>query len=198
MSNQDAGSTPARRRCAWAMTPLSILYHDEEWGEPLHDDRALFEFLILEGAQAGLSWEIILRKRPAYRAAFANFDVSAIARYDSAEIHRLLADPGIVRNRRKIMAAIDNARSFLAVQHECGSFDSYIWGFVGGQPRTNAWRSLSEIPAATEESRMMSADLRRRGFTFVGPTICYAFMQATGMVNDHLVDCYRYPELINA
>jgi DNA-3-methyladenine glycosylase I len=197
MSNQDVGPPAERRRCAWATTPLSIRYHDEEWGVPLHDDRALFEFLILEGAQAGLSWETILRKRTAYRAAFANFDAAAIARYDAAEVDRLLADPGIVRNRRKIMAAIDNARSFLAVQHEFGSFDSYLWNFVGGQPRTNTRRSLAELPAATEESRVMSSDLRRRGFRFVGPTICYAFMQATGMVNDHLLDCYRYAELIN-
>ncbi len=197
MSNQDVGPPAERRRCAWATTPLSIRYHDEEWGVPLHDDRALFEFLILEGAQAGLSWETILRKRTAYRAAFANFDAAAIARYDAAEVDRLLADPGIVRNRRKIMAAIDNARSFLAVQHEFGSFDSYLWNFVGGQPRTNTRRSLAELPAATEESRVMSSDLRRRGFRFVGPTICYAFMQATGMVNDHLLDCYRYTELIN-
>ncbi len=197
MSAPNVESTQARRRCGWATTPLSIHYHDEEWGVPLHDDRALVEFLILEGAQAGLSWETILRKRPAYRAAFANFDVAAVAHYDAAEIDRLLADPGIVRNRRKIISAIDNARFFRAVQHEFGSFDSYIWRFVDGQTRTNAWRSLAEVPAATDESRMMSADLRRRGFTFVGPTICYAFMQATGMVNDHLVDCYRYPELIN-
>jgi DNA-3-methyladenine glycosylase I len=182
-------------RCAWATNDLAIRYHDTEWGVPLHDDRALFEFLILEGAQAGLSWDTILRKRDRYRAVFDDFDAEAVARYDAEKVAALLADPGIVRNRAKIAAAIQNARAFLAVREECGTFDAYIWRFIGGSPRMNAWPTLAALPAQTPESAAMSTDLRRRGFTFVGPTICYAFMQATGMVNDHTPDCFRYAEL---
>ncbi len=184
-------------RCQWAGSdPLYVAYHDEEWGVPvLYDDRTLFEFLILEGVQAGLSWFTILKKRDNYRAAFDEFDPAQVATYDDARIAELLANPGIVRNRLKVNAAIRNARAFLAVQAEFGSFGSYIWQFVGGQPRQNAWRTLAEVPAETPESRDMSRDLQRRGFTFVGPTICYAFMQAVGMVNDHTVDCFRYHEL---
>jgi DNA-3-methyladenine glycosylase I len=184
-------------RCQWAGSdPLYVAYHDEEWGVPvLRDDRTLFEFLILEGAQAGLSWSTILKKRDNYRAAFDKFDPAQVAAYDDARIAELLANPGIVRNRLKVNAAIRNARAFLAVQAEFGSFGSYIWKFIGGQPRQNAWHTLAEIPAETPESRGMSMDLQRRGFTFVGPTICYAFMQAVGMVNDHTVDCFRHHEL---
>ncbi|HXH24841.1 MAG TPA: DNA-3-methyladenine glycosylase I [Vicinamibacterales bacterium] len=178
------------RRCGWARTPLSIAYHDAEWGMPVHDDRVLFEFLVLEGAQAGLSWETILKKREAYRAAFANFDPAKVARFTPARIERLLADPGIVRNRLKIESAVSNARAFLAVQREFGSFDAYVWQFVGGRPRVNAWRSPREIPTRTPESDALSRDLQRRGFRFVGSTICYAFMQAVGMVDDHLADCF--------
>ncbi|HRV93250.1 MAG TPA: DNA-3-methyladenine glycosylase I [Anaerolineae bacterium] len=180
-------------RCAWVGDdPLYIAYHDEEWGVPLHDDQRLFEMLILEGAQAGLSWITILRKRENYRLAFDHFDIETVARYDAAKIEELLANPGIVRNRRKIEATVQNAKAFLAIQEAFGSFDTYIWQFVGGQPIQNAWTSLSDIPAKTPESTAMSKDLRQRGFNFVGPTICYAFMQATGMVNDHVVDCFRY------
>ena len=180
-------------RCAWVGDdPLYIAYHDEEWGVPLHDDQRLFEMLILEGAQAGLSWITILRKRENYRLAFDHFDVETVARYDAAKIEELLANPGIVRNRRKIEATVQNAKAFLAIQEAFGSFDTYIWQFVGGQPIQNAWTSLSDIPAKTPESTAMSKDLRKRGFNFVGPTICYAFMQATGMVQDHTVDCFRY------
>ena len=182
-------------RCSWAATPLGIAYHDAEWGVPLHDDRRLFEFLILEGAQAGLSWELILRKRDAYRDAFDGFDAVKVAAYDDSKVAELLANPGIVRNRLKVAAAIGNARAFLNAQGEFGSFDAYIWGFVGGSPVRNAWQSLAEIPAKTSESEAMSKELRRRGFRFVGPTICYAFMQATGMVNDHTTGCFRYGEV---
>ena len=182
-------------RCEWARTDLAIEYHDEEWGVPIHDDRMLFEFLILEGAQAGLSWETILKKRQNYRAAFDGFDARAIARYGQRKIDRLLADPGIVRNRAKVAAAIQNARAFLAVQQEFGSFDSYIWGFVDGRPIKNAWRSLEQLPAQTGESQAMSKGLLKRGFKFVGPTICYAFMQAVGMVNDHVTGCFRYDQV---
>lgn len=177
-------------RCAWAGTdPLYIAYHDTEWGVPLHDDRRLFEMLILEGAQAGLSWITILRKRPAYRKAFDNFDPKKVARYDAREKRRLLADAGIVRNRLKIDAAITNARAFLEIQREFGSFDAYIWQFVGGRPRVNRPATMKDVPATSPESDAMSRDLKRRGFRFVGSTICYAFMQATGMVNDHLAGC---------
>src|SRR5947209_6196775 len=179
-------------RCEWATNDRLIRYHDEEWGVPVHDDRRLFEFLILEGAQAGLSWGTILRKREGYRAAFDQFDAALVASYGALKVEQLLADPGIVRNRLKIAAAIRNAQAFLAVQEEFGSFDVYIWQHAGGRPRTNAWRSLAEVPARTPESEAMSRDLQRRGFKFVGSTICYAFMQAVGMVNDHTVDCFRY------
>lgn len=182
-------------RCAWANTPLSIAYHDQEWGVPVHDDRTLFEMLVLEGAQAGLSWLTILAKREAYRAAFDSFDPEMVARYDDRKVGELLANPGIVRNRQKIEAAIQNAKAFLSVQQEFGSFDAYVWRFVDGRPKRNAWRALEEMPSSTPESETLSRDLRRRGFRFVGPTICYAFMQAVGMVNDHLVDCFRYREL---
>ena len=184
-----------KQRCTWARDELSIAYHDTEWGVPLHDDRGLFELLILEGAQAGLSWITILKKRAAYRAAFDRFDARKVARYDEARIARLLADEGIVRNRLKIRAAVQNAQSFLAVQKEFGTFDGYIWQFVGGRPRQNRLRGIEQLPARTEQSDAMSKDLAKRGFKFVASTICYAFMQATGMVNDHLVSCFRYKEL---
>jgi len=183
------------KRCDWARDDLSIAYHDEEWGVPVHDDRALFEFLILEGAQAGLSWSTILRKRTAYRAAFHRFDPRKVARYDDSAIKVLLDNPGIVRNRLKIAAAVGNAQVFLAVQKEFGTFDRYIWQFTDGRPMRNRWKRLEEVPARTAESDAMSKDLTKRGFKFVGSTICYAFMQATGMVNDHLVSCFRYREL---
>ncbi len=182
-------------RCPWARSELEIAYHDAEWGIPLHDDRALFEFLILEGAQAGLSWSTILAKRENYRRAFDHFDARKIARYGEERIAALLADPGIVRNRLKVAAAVQNARAFLAVQREFGSFDAYIWRFVNGRPIGNSWQTLSQIPARTPESDAMSKDLLRRDFKFVGSTICYAFMQAVGMVNDHLVDCFRHSEI---
>ncbi len=183
------------KRCTWATNELSVRYHDEEWGVPVHDDRMLFEFLILEGAQAGLSWDTILKKRGSYREAFDNFDASAIARYGKRKAGQLLGNPGIVRNRLKVASAIGNAKAFLAVQTEFGSFDAYIWQFVDGRPKRNKWRSISQIPASTPESDAMSKDLKRRGFNFVGSTICYAFMQAVGMVNDHTVDCFRYKQL---
>jgi len=183
-------------RCAWAGSdPLYQAYHDQEWGVPLHDDRLLFEFLILEGAQAGLSWITILRKREAYRRAFAGFDPATVASFDDARVASLLADPGIVRNRLKVASAVGNARAFLAVREEFGSFDAYIWRFVDGRPVRNAWRKLSDVPARTPLSDVMSRDLKRRGFSFVGSTICYAFMQAVGMVNDHTTDCFRWREL---
>jgi DNA-3-methyladenine glycosylase I len=175
--------------------PLYQTYHDEEWGVPVHDDRLLFEFLVLEGAQAGLSWLTILRKREGYRKAFAGFHPEAVAAFGPADVERLVADPGIVRNRLKIQSAIDNARAFRRVQEEFGSFDAYVWGFVDGETIQNEWRTMPEIPVRTPEAERMSADLKKRGFRFVGPTICYAHMQATGMVNDHTVDCFRYPEL---
>jgi DNA-3-methyladenine glycosylase I len=183
-------------RCVWVGdNPLYQTYHDEEWGVPLHDDRLLFEFLVLEGAQAGLSWLTILRKRAGYREAFAGFHPEAVAAFGPADVERLVADPGIVRNRLKIQSAVDNARAFLRVQEEFGSFDAYVWGFVDGETIQNEWQTMSEIPVKTPEAERMSADLRKRGFRFVGPTICYAHMQATGMVNDHTVDCFRYPAL---
>jgi DNA-3-methyladenine glycosylase I len=183
------------RRCPWAKSDLLAAYHDEEWGVPLHDDRALFEFLVLEGAQAGLSWETVLRKRENYRRAFDGFDPAKVARYDGRKIKKLLGDAGIIRNRLKIEAAIKNARAFLAVQKEFGTFDRYIWQFTGGKTKRNRFRALKDIPARTAESDAMSAELKRRGFAFVGSTICYAHMQATGMVNDHLVDCFRHEEI---
>jgi len=183
-------------RCAWAGTdPLYVAYHDQEWGVPVHEDRVLFEFLILEGAQAGLSWMTILKKRENFRAAFDQFDPQAVARYDERKEAELLANPGIIRNRLKIEAAIQNARALLNVNEEFGSFDAYIWRFVGGRPKVNAWKTMQEIPAQTEEARTLSKHLLQRGFKFVGPTICYAHMQATGMVNDHTVDCFRYQEI---
>ncbi|MBI5386020.1 MAG: DNA-3-methyladenine glycosylase I [Verrucomicrobia bacterium] len=183
------------QRCPWAKTELDFAYHDREWGVPLHDDTRLFEFLILEGAQAGLSWSTILKKRENYRAAFAQWNVRRVANYGARDVKRLLADAGIVRNRLKIAAAIQNAQAYLAVQKAFGSFDAYIWRFVGGNPIQNRWRSMSEVPARTDESDAMSHDLRRRGFKFVGSTICYALMQACGLVNDHLVTCPRHAEL---
>jgi len=183
-------------RCHWAGDdPAMIAYHDREWGVPLHDDRALFELLVLEGAQAGLSWSTILHKRDHYRAAFDQFDAAKIARYDSRRVARLLANPGIVRNRLKVAAAIENARAFLAVRKEFGSFDAYIWRFTGGRPIQNRRGGNGDVPATTAESDAMSKDLKRRGFRFVGSTICYAFMQSTGMVNDHLVSCFRYARI---
>jgi DNA-3-methyladenine glycosylase I len=185
----------AIRRCSWAKSEPNITYHDMEWGVPLHDDRGLFEFLVLEGAQAGLSWETILKKRDNYRKAFNRFDARKIAKYADPEIDRLLSNAGIIRNRLKIAAAIQNAKSFLAVQKEFGTFDTYIWQFVGGKPKVNRVRALQDVPTETPESQAMSRDLIRRGFNFVGPTICYAFMQAVGMVNDHLTTCFRYKEI---
>ena len=183
---------PERERCPWARSSaLLAAYHDAEWGTPVHDDRKLFEFLILEGAQAGLSWEIVLRKRETYRAAFAGFDPRKIAAFDRRRVTALLRDPGIVRNRLKIESAVTNAQAFLATQREFGTFDRYIWQFVGGHPQSNRWRMQSEVPAATPESDAMSKALKQRGFRFVGSTICYAFMQATGMVDDHLRGCFR-------
>jgi DNA-3-methyladenine glycosylase I len=179
-------------RCDWARNPLAIQYHDREWGVPQHDDRVLFEFLVLEGAQAGLSWDTILRKRENYRAAFSDFDPERTARYDSRKILALMSNEGIVRNQLKIASAITNAKAFLKVQAEFGSFDRYIWQFVDGKPRMNRRKTLREVPARTDDSDAMSKDLKKRGFTFVGSTICYAFMQAVGMVNDHLVTCFRY------
>jgi DNA-3-methyladenine glycosylase I len=180
----------------WAESPAMIEYHDQEWGAPQHDDRVLFEFLILEGAQAGLSWSTILAKRAAYRRAFNQFDPRKVARYDAAKQKALMADAGIVRNKLKIAATVKNAAAFLAIQKEFGSFDEYIWQFVNGKPIINAWKPKQRLPAETPESQKMSKDLLKRGFKFVGPTICYAFMQAVGMVNDHQVECFRYKELI--
>lgn len=182
-------------RCPWARTDLYMRYHDMEWGVPIHDDRLLFEFLILEGAQAGLSWETILNKRENYRVAFDRFDPRLVAAYGQKKRKRLLSDAGIVRNRLKIEAAIQNARMFLAVQDEFGTFDKYIWGFVGNEPKQNRWKASKDVPAKTPESDAMSKDLKRRGFKFVGSTICYAFMQAVGLVNDHLVGCFRHIEV---
>ena len=179
-------------RCGWARNELAIRYHDEEWGVPVHDERRWFEFITLEGAQAGLSWDTILRKRESYRSAFRGFEPNKVARFGDRDVSRLLADAGIVRNRLKVNSAIGNAKAFLAVQREFGSFDEYIWRFVDGRPRINKWRALKQVPARTIESDAMSKDLIGRGFKFVGSTICYAMMQATGMVNDHLVDCERY------
>lgn len=184
-------------RCGWARNELAIEYHDREWGVPQHDDRVLFEFLMLEGAQAGLNWDTILRKRENYRAAFDGFHPGKVALYDRRRLEQLLKNDGLVRNRLKMAGAVRNAKAFLAVQKEFGTFDQYIRQFVGGKPRVNAWKDLTQVPAQTAESDTMSKDLKRRGFTFVGSTICYAFMQAVGMVNDHLVTCFRYKELLN-
>jgi len=182
-------------RCAWATNDLAILYHDREWGVPQHDDRVLFEFLALEGAQAGLSWDTILKKRDNYRAAFDSFDVKKISRYNQRKRDSLMRNEGIVRNRLKILSVVKNARAFLEVQKQFGSFDRYVWQFVGGKPRMNAWKVLNQLPSKTAESDAMSKELKKRGFTFVGSTICYAFMQAVGMVNDHSVRCFRYREV---
>ena len=184
-------------RCEWVpeSEPLYVAYHDDEWGVPEHDDRRLFELLTLEGAQAGLAWITILRKREGYRRAFAGFDPAAVAAFDEARVEELLQDPGIVRNRLKVESTVANARAVLGVQEELGSLDAYLWQFVGGEPRVNGWRTLAELPAETAESKAMSKDLKRRGFRFVGPTVCYAFMQAAGLVNDHVVGCFRYAEL---
>jgi len=188
-------SKPNVVRCHWAQNPLAIEYHDKEWGTPVHDARTFFEFLVLEGAQAGLSWDTILQKRINYRKAFDNFDPKKVAKYDSKKQKMLLKNPGIIRNRLKIASAISNAKAFLAVQKEFSSFDKYIWQFVGGKPKVNSWRAGQRLPASTPESDAMSKDLKKRGFNFVGSTICYAFMQATGMVNDHAVECFRYKEV---
>jgi DNA-3-methyladenine glycosylase I len=184
-------------RCAWApeTDPRYLAYHDEEWGVPVHDDLRLFEMLTLEGAQAGLSWSTILNKREGYRAAFAGFDPVEVARFTPAKVERLMQDPSIVRNRLKVTSTVDNAHAVLEVQREFGSLDTYLWAFVGGAPIVNRWRSLGDIPAETDTSRTISAELKRRGFRFVGPTVCYAFMQATGMVNDHVVGCFRYRQV---
>jgi DNA-3-methyladenine glycosylase I len=182
-------------RCRWASNPMNTAYHDEEWGVPQHDDRALFELLILEGAQAGLSWDTILKKRSRYREVFDGFDAEKIARYDKKKVRELLKDPGIVRNKLKIAATISNAQAFLKVREEFGTFDKYIWSFVAGTPKINTWKTHKSIPAKTAQSDAMSKDLAKRGFRFVGSTICYAYMQATGMVNDHLVGCFRRLEM---
>ena len=185
-----------KQRCGWGTDdPLMLAYHDEEWGEPLHDDHRLYEMLVLEGAQAGLSWSTILHRREHYKRAFDGFDPIKVAAYTEKDVERLLGEPGVIRNRRKIESAVNNAKRLLEVQREFGSFDAYVWGFVGGRPRVNHFTSFREMSAETEESRTMSADLKRRDFSFVGPTICYAYMQSVGMVNDHLVTCYRHSEL---
>jgi len=192
----NSGSAGSLRRCGWARTDLAVAYHDTEWGVPQHDDRILFEFLILESAQAGLSWETILKKRDNFRRAFDDFDPAVVARYGEHKIARLMADSGIIRNRMKIEASIQNARAFEAVQEEFGSFNAYVWQFVCDEPIRNAWTRLEEIPSRTPESETMSKALKERGFKFIGPTICYAFMQAVGLVNDHLVLCFRYNEIV--
>jgi len=186
-----------KKRCGWAesLDPDYQKYHDEEWGVPVHDDRVWYEYIVLDGAQAGLSWSTILKKRENYRKAFAGFDPVKVAKFDKRKVERLLKDPGIVRNRLKVESAVKNARAFLKVQKEFGSFDAYIWRFVGGRPKQNRWRTLKQIPAETAQSKVMSKDLKSRGFSFVGPTICYAFMQAAGMVNDHLITCFRHKQL---
>jgi DNA-3-methyladenine glycosylase I len=197
MPDRTRAGTPQtpRRTCHWAQSGILARYHDEEWGVPVHDDRVLFEFLILEGAQAGLSWETVLRKRERYREAFDGFDASKIVRYDAPKVRALLADPGIIRNRLKIASTISNARAFLEVQREFGSFDAYVWQFTGGKTLQTLRRRPKDVPARTAESDAMSKDLKKRGFRFVGSTICYAFMQATGMVNDHLRACFRWAEI---
>jgi DNA-3-methyladenine glycosylase I len=182
-------------RCAWGLHEPELSYHDTEWGVPLHNDNALYEFLVLEGAQAGLSWQTILKRRETYRSAFEQFDPQKVAGFDQPKVETLMSDAGIIRNRRKIESAIQNARAFLAVQQEFGSFDAYVWCFVGGKPRQNGWRPMQEIPTTTPEATALSKDLVRRGFSFVGATICYAFMQAVGLVNDHTTNCFRYEEI---
>ena len=189
--------SPKITRCRWATTELNIPYHDEEWGVPVHNENTWFEFLTLEGAQAGLSWDTVLKKRPRYREVFANFDPQKIARYDAKKVRSLLADPGIIRNRLKIAATIGNARAFLEIQKEFGSFDAYIWRFVNGKPIQSTWKTHKKLPASSAISDAISKDLKKRGFSFVGSTIIYALMQAIGLVNDHLVDCFRYSEVAN-
>jgi DNA-3-methyladenine glycosylase I len=187
---------PTLKRCDWAGSdPDMVTYHDTEWGVPVHDDRKHFEFLVLEGAQAGLSWSTILKRREGYRKAFAGFDPAKVGRFTPARMEKLLLDPGIIRNRAKVESTVGNARAFLTVQKEFGSFDTYIWGFVGGRTLVNKWRRTAQLPAVSAESEALSADLRRRGFRFVGPTICYAQLQASGLINDHVVGCFRYGEL---
>jgi DNA-3-methyladenine glycosylase I len=194
-----AASGDGVRRCEWAGTdPEMVAYHDTEWGVPVHDDAVHFEFLVLEGAQAGLSWSTILKRRAGYRKAFAGFDVAKVARFSPAKVDKLLTDTGIIRNRAKVEATVRNARGFLAVQEEFGSFDDYIWGFVGGRPIVNKWRRIAQVPAISAESEALSKDLKGRGFGFVGPTVCYAHLQASGLVNDHMVGCFRYAELTGA
>ena len=195
MEAVDVGGDTLMRRCDWATNDRAIRYHDEEWGVPAHEDRRWFEFLVLEGAQAALSWDTILKKRERYRTVFEHFDPAAVARFDQQKVDVLLADPGIIRNRLKVSSAIKNAQAVLKVQEEWGSFDAFIWRFVEGRPIKNSWRSRQEVPVRTSESDAMSKDLKRRGFTFVGSTICYALMQATGMVNDHLVECFRHAQV---
>ncbi|MDP9147643.1 MAG: DNA-3-methyladenine glycosylase I [Acidobacteriota bacterium] len=195
--SRPAPRSPARIRCHWPQNDLSIAYHDDEWGVPVHDDRTLFEFLILEGAQAGLSWDTVLKKRAQYRRQFARFDPAKVARFGPEKVAALLADPGIIRNRLKIASAVSNAQAFLKIQKEFGSFDTYIWGFVNGRTLHSAGKKSDPVPAYTPESDAMSKDLKKRGFRFVGTTICYAFMQAVGMVNDHAPNCFRYRELKN-
>jgi DNA-3-methyladenine glycosylase I len=194
-TNKPAQGQAVIQRCLWATNELAVRYHDEEWGVPVRDDRRLFEFLILEGMQAGLSWDTVLKKRENFRLAFDRFDPQRVAKYDEVKVKQLLRDDGIVRNHLKVAAAIQNARKFLEVQKEFGSFAAYVWGFVGGKPRRNKWRSHQEIPSRTSDSDAMSRDLQKRGFKFVGSTICYAFMQAVGMVNDHAVSCFRYKQV---
>jgi DNA-3-methyladenine glycosylase I len=191
--------TPTPKRCDWAGSdPEMVAYHDTEWGVPVHDDTKHFEFLVLEGAQAGLSWSTILKRRPGYRKAFAGFDAAKVARFTPARVEKLLLDPGIIRNRSKVESTVRNARIFLDVQEEFGSFDAYIWGFVGGRTLVNKWRRTAQLLAVSAESEAFSADLRRRGFRFVGPTVCYAHLQASGLINDHLVGCFRYKELTSS
>jgi DNA-3-methyladenine glycosylase I len=192
---EESMTDPAITRCHWATSEFSIPYHDGEWGVPLHDDRRLFEYILLDGAQAGLSWETILRKREGYRRAFAEFDPGKVARFNDKKIERLMADASIVRNRLKITSSVSNAKAFLKVQDEFGAFDAYIWRFVDGRPIVNTWKTMKQIPAQSPVSQAMSKDMIKRGFRFVGPTICYAFMQAAGMVNDHLVDCFRHRQV---
>ena len=196
-SEEPGGAAPESQRCGWAAGEFLRPYHDAEWGVPVHDDRRHFEFLILESAQAGLSWVTILKRRDGYRNAFCEFDPDTVAGLGPADVERLLGDPGIIRNRRKVESAIGNARAFLDIRREFGSFDSYIWDFVGGVPIVNAWDDLSQIPAETPLSKQVSADLRRRGFTFLGPVVCYAHLQATGLVRDHVTSCFRWRELKN-
>jgi DNA-3-methyladenine glycosylase I len=191
----DAFVPDDRPRCHWATGPWNTPYHDTEWGVPVHDDRTHFEFLVLEGAQAGLSWLTILKKREGYRRVFADFDVEKVARFTPKRVEKILVDPGIIRNRAKVEATVRNARAYIAVQEEFGSFDTYMWGFVGGVPKVNKWRRMEQLPATTPISEDLSADLRKRDFRFVGPTVCYSHLQAAGLVNDHLVSCFRYAEL---